>query len=62
MEVKHVAIERDVLVQSPLTRAVVNHDVTDRIASERVFTVPYVCVAAAEAHVSDDYVMGVNLE
>ena len=57
-----MAIERDVLVQAPLARAVVNHNVTDRIASERVFTVPYVCVAAAEAHVSDDYVMGVDLE
>ena len=31
-----MAIERDILIQSPSTRAMVNHDISNRVASERI--------------------------
>ena len=61
-EREHVAVERDILVEAPLTRAVVNHDIADRIAAERVLAIPYMRIAAAETHVAHHHVVGVHLE
>ena len=62
VHVEHVAIERDVLVQTPLARAVVNHDVSNGVAAEGVLAVGDQRLAAAEAHVAHDDVVGVDLE
>lgn len=61
-EREHVAVERDILVEAPLTRAVVNHDIADRIAAKRVLAIPYMRIAAAETHVAHHHVVGVHLE
>ena len=55
--VVHMAIERNVLIQSPSTRAMVNHDISNRVASERIVTMPYLCFAAAETHMAYHYIM-----
>ena len=34
VQIEHVAVERDILIQTKLARAVVNHDVTYRITTE----------------------------
>ena len=62
LHIEHVAVEGDVLVESPLTRAVVNHDVTHGVATERVLTVRYQCLTTTETHVTDNDVVGVYLE
>ena len=39
----------------------INHDVTDRIATERIITIRCLSLAAAKAHVTNNDVMGVEL-
>ena len=39
MHIEHVAIERDILVQSPLARTVVNHDISHGVATKGVLAV-----------------------
>ena len=58
----HVAVERDVLVQTPGARAVVDHDVAHGVATKRVLAVPRHRLATAETHVADDYVVRIDLE
>ena len=62
LHIEHVTVEGDVLVESPLTRAVVNHDITHGVASEGVLTIRHQRLATTEAHVADDDIMGVYLE
>ena len=62
VQVEHVAIERDVLVESPLARAMVNHDVAHGVATERVLAVGHLRLAATEAHVAHDDVVRIHLE
>ena len=62
LHVEHVAIERDILVQSPFARTMVNHDVTHRVATKRVLTVGYQRLATTETHVTNDDIVGINLE
>ena len=57
----HVAVHRQVLVEAPARRAVVDDDVADRVAAERVVAVGHVRLAAAEPEVADDDVVGVDL-
>ena len=61
-EVEHVPVEGDVLVEPPLARAVVDHDVAHGIPSEGVLAVPDERFTPAEAHVAHDDVVGVHLE
>ena len=61
-KVKHVAIERYILVKSPLTRAMVYHDISNWITTERVFAIPYMCITTTETHMANNYVMSINLE
>ena len=62
VQIEHVTVERDVLIQTKLARAVVNHDVTNRITAERILTIPYMGITTAETHVANDDIMGINLE
>ena len=62
VHVEHVTVEGDVLVEAPLAGAMVNHDVPDGIATEGVLTVHDVGLTTTEAHVANNYVVGVNLE
>ena len=62
VQIEHMAVERDILIQTKLARAVVNHDVTYRITTERILTIPYMGITTAETHVANDDIMGINLE
>ena len=62
VHIEHVAIERDIFIQTPLARTVVNHDVTHRIAAKRVLTVGYQRLTAAETHVTNNDVVRIYLE
>lgn len=62
VQIEHMTVERDILIQTKLARAVVNHDVTYRITTERILTIPYMGITTAETHVANDDIMGINLE
>ena len=57
VQIEHMAVERDILIQTKLARAVVNHDVTYRITTERILTIPYMGITTAETHVANDDIM-----
>ena len=56
----HVAIERNVLVQSPLARAVVDHDVAHGIAAERILAMLYTRFSTTETHVTNDDIVCID--
>src|SRR5262249_51943847 len=58
----HVPVHRQVLVQAPAGRDVVDDDVPDRVAAQGVVAVGYVRLAAAEAEMPYHHVVGVHLE
>src|ERR1051325_9487607 len=58
----HVPIHGNVFVQTPRGGDVINHDVADRIAAERIVAVRGLGLAAAKTHVTDDHVVGIELD
>src|SRR5574344_2392437 len=40
----------------------VNHNVSDRVSTKRVLTIPYMCITTTETHVTDNHVMGIYLK
>ena len=57
-----MAIERNVLIQSPSTTAMVNHDISNRIPSYCIITESYVLRTAAEAHVANHDIVCIDQE
>ena len=62
MHVEHMTIERDIFVQSPLARTMVNHNVSHRIATKGVLAVGNQRLATTETHVTHNDVVGIDLE
>ena len=56
----HMTVERYIFVQSPCTWTVVYHDITNRITTERVVTMPYFCFSTTESHMTYNYVVCIH--
>src|SRR5690606_19075664 len=56
----HVAVHGHVFIQSPTCRHVVDHNISDRVAADRVVAAAHPGFAAPETHVADDHVVGVD--
>src|SRR6185369_8650827 len=53
------AIKRQVLIQPPTARAMVDNDAADRVPPQRI--IPAFQVAAPEAQVAQDHIVGIDL-
>ena len=56
----HMTIERNVLVQSPLTRTVVDHNISYGITAKRILTMLHTRFTTAETHVTNDDIVCID--
>ena len=60
--VEHVAIHRDVFIETPRSGNVIHDDVADGIAAERIVTVSRIGIAATESQVANDDIVCLDLD
>src|SRR6185503_4856378 len=55
-----MTVHAHVLIQAPGCRYMIDHDITDRIATDRIISSSHPGFAAAEAHIADHYIVCID--
>ncbi len=58
--IEHMTIERNVLIKSPHAGTVVDHNISNRITSERIIASFHFCFTATETHVTYNHIMRIH--